>query len=174
MMIAKMQCEMCGADSKTPLRRIRIEGTELSVCNACVKYGTEVPGGQKAPGLAQVKRATTSPAASFKDPSHRTKDLFDRMDGGELVDDYPDRIREARMKRGMTSKELALAMMERELLIKKLEKGELIPEEDVRKKLEKVLNISLLEKSSSEPSDLRHSRMTTTMGDVIRIKKSKR
>ena len=50
--------------------------------------------------------------------------------GGDLVEDYADRIRDARMKLGMTQKDLALAMMEREPLVKKLEKGELIPEDE--------------------------------------------
>ncbi len=171
MMFAKMQCEMCGAEVKGPLKRIKIEGAELSVCNACAKYGTEVQGGARTP--ATPGRSSGSSSTSIKPQAQRSRDLFDQM-GGDLVEDYADRIREARMKLGMTQKDLALAMMERELLVKKLEKGELIPEEEVRKKLEKTLNISLLEESASEPSDLRHSRMTTTMGDVIQIRKVKK
>ncbi|MDD1724335.1 MAG: multiprotein bridging factor aMBF1 [Methanospirillum sp.] len=171
MMIAKMQCEMCGAEAKGPLKRIKIEGAELSVCNACAKYGTEVQGTPRS-SAAQSVRPSGSPAAG-KAPVHRTRDVFDRMEG-DLVEDYPDRIRDARMKVGMTQKDLALAMMERELLVKKIEKGELKPEDEVRKKLEKILSIRLLDDSSSEPADLHHSRMTTTMGDVIRIKKAKK
>lgn len=172
MMIAKMQCEMCGAEAKGPLKRIKIEGAELSVCNACAKYGTEVQGAPRS-SAAQSVRLSSSSAAGKTPVQHRTKDVFDRMEG-DLVEDYPDRIRDARMKLGMTQKDLALAMMERELLVKKIEKGELIPEDEVRKKLEKILEIHLLENSSSEPADLHHSRMTTTMGDVIRIKKAKK
>lgn len=170
MMFAKMQCEMCGAEGKGPLKRIRIEGTELLVCNACAKYGTEVQGSSRTPA-AQVVRS--SGIAGTKPPVQRSRDLFDRM-GGDLVEDYADRIRDARMKLGMTQKDLALSMMERELLVKKLEKGELIPEDEVRKKLEKTLNINLLDENSSEPTDLHHARMTTTMGDVIQIKKAKK
>ena len=170
MMFAKMQCEMCGAEGKDPLKRIRIEGAELLVCNACAKYGTEVQGSSRTPA-AQVSRS--SGHAGTRPQVQRSKDLFDRM-GGDLVEDYADRIRDARMKLGMTQKDLALAMMERELLVKKLEKGELIPEDEVRKKLEKTLNISLLDDGSSEPADLHHARMTTTMGDVIQIKKAKK
>ena len=75
---------------------------------------------------------------------------------------------------GLSQKDLALAMMEKELLIKKIEKGELIPEENVRKKIEKELGIQLLEDASSDSQDFHQSRMTTTMGDVIKIKKVKR
>ncbi len=171
MMFAKMQCEMCGAEAKGPLKRIKIEGTELSVCNACAKYGTEVQGAPRT-SAAQASR-TSAYSGSAKPQVQRSRDLFDRM-GSDLVEDYAIRIRDARMKLGMTQKDLALAMMERELLVKKLEKGELIPEDEVRKKLEKTLNISLLDDSSSEPTDLHHARMTTTMGDVIQIKKAKK
>ena len=171
MMFAKMQCEMCGAEAKGPLKRIKIEGAELSVCNACAKYGTEVQGAPRTSAAQSVR--STGFQSQGKAPAQRSRDLFDRM-GGDLIEDYPDRIRDARMKLGMTQKDLALAMMERELLIKKLEKGELIPEDEVRKKLEKILNIRLLDDASSEPTDLHHARMTTTMGDVIQIKKAKK
>lgn len=170
MMFAKMQCEMCGAEAKDSLKRIKIEGTELSVCNACAKYGTEVQG---APRTSAAQSVRPSGFAGFgRPPVQRSKDLFDRI--GDLAEDYPDRIRDARMKLKMTQKDLALAMMERELLVKKIEKGELIPEDGVRKKIEKILSIRLLDESSSEPTDLHHARMTTTMGDVIQIKKAKK
>jgi putative transcription factor len=172
MMFAKMQCEMCGADVKGPLKRIKIEGAELSVCNACAKYGVEIQ-------PVVPRTAAGQPVKVFDQSGMRTgqvvksRDMFDQM-GGDLVEDYAERIREARSKLGMTQKDLALAMMERELLVKKIEKGELIPEEDVRKKLEKVLDIHLIESSESERASLQHTRMNTTMGDVISIKKSKR
>ncbi len=174
MMFAKMQCEMCGAEAKVPLKRIRIEGAELSVCNACAKYGTEVQGAPRTTASQAVRSpGQAGTGGTGPHPVQRSRELFDRM-GGDLAEEYAERIRDARMKLGMTQKDLALAMMERELLVKKLEKGELIPEDEVRKKLEKTLNISLLDEGTSEPADLRHARMTTTMGDVIQIKKAKK
>jgi putative transcription factor len=162
---------MCGAESKVPLKRVRIEGAELSVCASCARYGTELHGAAKSPA-APAGRPTGSYQPNVVQP-RRSRDLFDNL-GGDLVDDYADRIRTARLKLGISQKDLALAMMEKELLIKKIEKGELIPEEDVRKKLEKELNIKLIEASSSESQDFHPSKMTTTMGDVIKIKKVKR
>ena len=171
MMFAKMQCEMCGAEAKPPLKRIKIEGAELSVCNSCAKYGVEIQGAPRTSTAQPVKISDSSgvrPTTSYKG-----RDMFDQM-GGDLVEDYADRIKEARIKLGMTQKDLALAMMERELLVRKIEKGELIPEEDVRKKLEKILSIRLIDSSESETASLHHTRMNTTMGDVIRIKKTKK
>lgn len=166
-----MQCEMCGADSKGPLKRVRIEGAELSVCGACARYGTELHGAAKSPAVPAGK--SSGYVQSQVPPARRTRDLFDQL-GGDLVEDYADRIRTARLKLGLSQKDLALAMMEKELLIKKIEKGELIPEEAVRKKIEKELTIKLIEDSSSESLDFHQSKMTTTMGDVIKIKKVKK
>ncbi len=162
---------MCGAESKVPLKRVRIEGAELSVCGSCARYGTELHGAVK-PSATPSGRQTGSIQSQTAQP-RRSRDLFDTL-GGDLVDDYADRIRNARLKKGLSQKELALAMMEKELLIKKIEKGELIPEEDVRKKIEKELEIRLIEDNSSESQDFHQSKMTTTMGDVIKIKKVKR
>jgi putative transcription factor len=171
MMFAKMQCEMCGAEGKGPLKRIKIEGAELLVCNACAKYGVEIQPPQRSSAAQPVKVFDQSGQRIVS--AKKTRDMFDQM-GGDLVEDYADRIKEARSKLGMTSKDLALAMMEREILVKKIEKGELIPEDDVRKKLEKVLGIKLMESSESESTNQQHTRLNTTMGDVIRIKKSKK
>ena len=166
-----MQCEMCGADSKGPLKRVRIEGAELSVCSGCAKYGTELQGTAKSPAVPAGKQSGY--IQSQAPPVRRTRDVFDQL-GGDLAEDYADRIRTARLQLGLSQKDLALAMMEKELLIKKIEKGELIPEEDVRRKIEKELSIKLIEDSSSESHDYHQSKMTTTMGDVIKIKKAKK
>jgi putative transcription factor len=162
---------MCGAESKVPLKRVRIEGAELSVCGACTRYGTEMHGAAKSPVAPAGKPAGYT--HSHTPQQRRTRDLFDNL-GGDIVEDYADRIRTARLKLGISQKDLALAMMEKELLIRKIEKGELIPEEDVRKKIEKELSIKLIEDSSFESQDFHQTKMTTTMGDVIKIKKVKR
>ncbi len=90
---------------------------------------------------------------------------------GEIVDDYSDRVRNTRMQKGWSQKDLALKIKEKELLVKKIEKGDLIPEDDVRKKLEQVLDISLLETPEGDLSTEKGGRLTTTFGDLIKIKK---
>jgi putative transcription factor len=90
---------------------------------------------------------------------------------GEIVDDYSDRVRNTRMQKGWTQKDLAMRIKEKELLVKKIEKGDLIPEDDVRKKLEQVLGISLLDTSAEDLSTEKGGKVTTTFGDLIKIKK---
>jgi putative transcription factor len=112
-------------------------------------------------------------AFSIFAPARRRRDLFDQL-VGELVDDYGERIRAARVAKGMTTKELALAIKERELLIKKIEKGELVPEDEVRGKIEKALGIHLLDAPEEAIARERkeQQRISTTLGDVLSFKKS--
>ena len=160
-----MQCELCGAKIRGAPKIVRIEGAELRVCGSCARLGTEVHRPQARP-VAHRK----TPGAPASPPRRRPRDIFDMMEG-EIVDDYSDRVRTTRMQKGWSQKDLAMKIKEKELLVKKIEKGDLIPEDDVRKKLEQVLGISLLEKPEEDISTEKGGRLTTTFGDLIKIKK---
>ncbi len=141
-----MQCEMCGETIRGTAKLVRVEGAELQVCTKCEKFGTEV---QQVRRTDIVRPSAAAPrpgrTATVVVPADRRKrDLFDYMEG-EIVEDYAARIRKARMDKGLSSKDLAMQIKEREHLIKKIENSELIPEEDVRKKLEKILEIRLID-----------------------------
>jgi len=160
-----MQCEMCGARIQGPPKTVRIEGAELDVCGQCAKYGTEVQKQNKPTPRKGGPAVRTVPA-----PGRRQRDVLDLMEG-EIVDDYGERIRKARMGRGWSQKDLAMDLKEKELLIKKIEKHDLIPEEDVRKKLEKALGIRLIDVPEDIVEKKKPRGMVPTLGDVISIKK---
>ena len=141
-----MQCEMCGETIRGTAKLVRVEGAELQVCTKCEKFGTEVQQVRRT-DIARPSTAAPRPGrtATVVVPADRRKrDLFDYMEG-EIVEDYAARIRKARMEKGLSTKDLAMQIKEREHLIKKIENSELIPEEDVRKKLEKILEIRLID-----------------------------
>jgi putative transcription factor len=170
-----MQCEMCGETIRGAAKLVRIEGAELQVCSRCEKFGTEVQQVRRTdlvrPGSAPPLPGRSATAAI---PAERRKrDLFDYMEG-EIVEDYAVRIRKARMEKGLSSKDLAMLIKEREHLIKKIENSELIPEEDVRKKLEKVLEIRLIDAPVTEAEKKVQSKLTPTLGDLTIIKKVKK
>ena len=151
-----MQCEICGSNIRGKAHRVILEGTELNVCDACAKYGHEVKQTPKATaigtGRASAGKASAGKASAGKVPagitfrtrSRRRPDMFDQMTD-ELLSDYGFAIRRAREALGMSQEELALAIREKASLLKKLEREELRPEDSVRKKLERVLGISLTE-----------------------------
>ena len=166
---------MCGATVDGSLKTVLIEGAELQVCPNCVKYGKEVQGKTQLRSRPTIGDSAgkgnvhTTPVSSQR----QTRDLFDRM-GGEIVDDYAERVRTARMKRGLSQRDLAMELKIKELLVKKIEKGELVPEDETRKKLEAALEISLLDSEGDDVQDYSQNRMTTTMGDLMRIRKVKK
>jgi putative transcription factor len=120
---------------------------------------------QVRPGAA--KSVPASPSA------YRKKDLFDYMEG-DIVDDYNERIRRARMEKGLSQKDLAMQMKEKEHLIQKIENRDLIPEENVRKKLEKVLGIQLVDAPVDEAEKKVQSKLAPTLGDLTIIRKAKK
>ncbi len=77
-------------------------------------------------------------------------------------------------RRGFPKRILPCRLKEKEHLIRKIENSDLIPEEDVRKKLEKALNIRLLDAPVSEDEKKVPSRLTPTLGDLTVIKKAKK
>jgi len=170
-----MQCEMCGESIRGVPKLIRVEGAELQVCSRCGKFGTEVQQVRRTdvrPPAGRPSQSTRAQAATTM-PAQRKRDMFDYMEG-EIVEDYADRVKKARMEKGLSLKDLALQLMVRELLIKKIENGELIPEEEVRKKLEKVLGIKLVDVVSADAEKKTQAKITQTLGDLTIIEKSKK
>ncbi|TAJ43817.1 multiprotein bridging factor aMBF1 [Methanofollis fontis] len=158
-----MQCELCGAIIRGAPKKVQIEGAVLQVCPKCARLGVEVA---QPRSIEPKRRVPTAPTA----PQRRSRDVFDMMIG-EIVDDFGERIKRARLGKSWTQKDLANEIKEREILIKKIEKGDLIPEDDVRVKIEKALGISLLDVTEEEVKAQKRGSMATTFGDLIKIRK---
>jgi putative transcription factor len=95
--------------------------------------------------------------------------MFDDME--ELATDYDDRIRRARESRSLSQQELADTLNEKTSLIRKLERGDVLPSDQVQRKLERELDISLAEGASDDDAEWSsESSTTTTLGDVVKRK----
>lgn len=170
-----MQCEMCGETIRGPPKLVRVEGAELQVCAKCGKFGTEV----QQPRRTDLFRPTgAKPVGNVKSPAvapsaYRKRDMFDFIEG-EIVDDYNVRIRNARMEKGLSQKDLAMQIKEKEHLIQKIENHNLIPEETVRKKLEKLLGIRLIDAPETEVEKKVPGGIAPTLGDLTIIRKAKK
>ncbi len=141
-----MQCEMCGKSIRGTAHLVIVEGTELNVCDECARYGHEVKRVPKSTTTAMPPPGRGGGGISIRtQPKRRRPDMFDQMTD-ELVDDYGSVIRRARDKRGMSQEELALEIREKVSLLKKIEREDLVPEDSARKKLERVLGITLTER----------------------------
>ncbi|WP_290819206.1 multiprotein bridging factor aMBF1 [Halovivax sp.] len=178
-----VQCEMCGAETQAP-KKVKIEGAKLDVCSNCTDFGTEV----KTPGSTSstsTKYSTSSSSgssggssgrssstgASSRSGGGRRSDMFDEMD--ELAADYDDRIRRGREEKGLSQSDLANELNEKASLIRKLERGETLPSDDVQSKLERFLDVTLTgDAGSSEETEWEggSSSGSYTLGDVVKRK----
>jgi putative transcription factor len=91
----------------------------------------------------------------------------------ELAQDYDERIRTARENEGLSQSDLANELNEKASLIRKLERGETLPSDEVQGELERFLGISLSAEAGSEgDSEWESDSATegTTLGDVVKRK----
>jgi len=173
------QCEMCGAEEAS-LTTTKVEGAELELCSSCTDFGTTVrdestsSGGKYSTSSDTGKSSSSSGSSSgsggsSSGSSTRPRDMFDDMD--EIATDYDDRIRNARESRGLSQEELADGLNEKASLIRKLERGDTLPTDEVQGKLESALDISLVEGESTDDADWETDDPgTMTLGDVVKRK----
>ena len=90
----------------------------------------------------------------------------------EVVQDYDDRIRDARESEGLTQEDLADQLNEKSSLIRKLERGDVLPSDTVQRKLEKSLGISLSTAGGGDDGEWSSDSAGggTTLGDVVKRK----
>ncbi|MBB6646265.1 multiprotein bridging factor aMBF1 [Halobellus ruber] len=176
------ECEMCGSEQSS-LTTVKVEGAELQLCDDCKEFGTEVR--TESSSSTSTKYSTSSSGGSGSSGSggstgagggssgggstRRRRDMFDDMD--EIAADYDQRIREAREGRGLSQEDLAKSLNEKASLIRKLERGDMLPSDDVRSKVESELGISLVEGEDADDTEWSgDSSTTTTLGDVVKRK----
>jgi len=157
-----MQCELCGNECGSKGKPAIVDGVKMILCPSCLKYAQEVKTSGETPPfvkqrlLGRLRRRTE-------------KDIYDEMKK-ELVPNWSEIIRKAREKKGLTREELGFKVGEKTNTIAKIEKGELRPSDEVARKLEKLLSITLFEEV--EDISIPQTRETTiqgfTLGDFIK------
>lgn len=160
------RCEMCGAQQDS-LTTAKIEGAELDVCDSCAELGTPLDntseskeesstGGQNQSRNTTTQSTNRSSGGGAQSTPDTSTGSGQSGSGGyspnekELVFDYGDKIQKARQRNGMNRAELADEINEKESLVSRLENGRSLPSEEVRRKLEQALDISLLADGGEE------------------------
>ena len=158
-----MECEICGAEIHGKSIKVTIDGSELDVCGKCSQHGTVT--NKRTP----VSRKVTPVARQLPIKRSRKKS-FDIV-SDELVDGYETIIRDERRNRGWTQDQLAEKIKEKVSLLKKIERGEIIPEDTFIKKLEHTLDIKLTERTKESEWSSGSLNKGTTLADIVKIKR---
>ena len=184
-----VQCEMCGTETSNP-NRVKIEGAELDVCDACTEFGTEIrtesesssstkystssSGSSSSGGSSSSSSGTASSSSSGSSASGggRRSDMFDDIE--EIAQEYDSRIRDGRETAGLSQEELAKKLNEKASYIRKLEHGETLPTDELQRKLERELDIDLSAGAADDDAEWEtdSSGGEYTLGDVVKRKDS--
>lgn len=144
-----MQCDLCG--KSTDLVNAVVEGSMLSVCKNCAKFGNVV----------EVKKPTV-----YKQVFEVQKEqVFD-----EIVEGYGEKIKKARTEKNLTQDDLAKKIAVKESVIRKIETEEIKPDLVTAKKLENFLKVKLIEQYREEKKELNLKDKSLTIGDLLKLK----
>lgn len=145
-------CEICGRKSVRTV--VLVEGAKLMVCGGCAR-------GKKILYYLEDREPSAAP---MEMPRKRVEETE------EIVEDYAQRIRNARQKMRLPVAVVAEKINEMESYLERIEKGKVVPTFSVAKKLEKELGIKLIEKveASVAPTVAKLKKFSEpTLGDML-------
>jgi putative transcription factor len=144
------ECEVCGVEIVGKAQYVQIGSSKLRVCKTCARYGSAVVEDARAPAQAHAHaQARNTPGIGHAQlAAQARRKLYEQMDreieeGLEIDEDYGRKIKEARERAGLKQAELAQKINEKQSLLRKIEHEEILPTDEVRVKIERVLNITL-------------------------------
>jgi putative transcription factor len=142
---------MCGKEGS--LVAAIVEDVKMNVCSNCAKYGKVLKQAVEPRAVAPKKRLRPEPEEIVE----------------IIVPDFPKKIRKAREKLGIDQKKFGQKVSIKESIIHKMETGHFTPSIEIARKLEKILNISLITEYSEEKKKYSSGESEGfTIGDLIK------
>jgi len=147
-----MLCEMCGKDV-VQTNQVRVEGSVLSLCPECSRFGTVIGAPPPTPGGAPERGATGPIADRLAVRSRRMeeRDLFKELPDMDLASDWSKRIRVAREKLGWTPEDFGKKLNEKKSIVLKMESGSYRPPDAMVPKIEHLLKVRLRAEAGAAP-----------------------
>jgi len=154
-----VDCEMCGRDMsrrEDELVDAIIEGAVVKVCLDCSRHGSVILINQPVVDKKMEKKREIEAKPEFVDV---------------VVEDFANRIKKGRERKGLKQEDLAQAIAEKESVVHQLETGKLKPSYKLAKKLSVFLSIDLLEtveSSTKHKKDINFHDDSVTIGDLLK------
>lgn len=174
-----LTCDVCGAPIEGEPVIVEIDGAVLTLCQRCARKYVGVKGVKVIKGPSQIQAAqqpiTVARYESRRGVTYRISRPRVNVDRYEVVEDYAELIREARESLGMSRDVLAKVIGVKESILRRIEDGQLIPDIELARKLEKALGISLLRESEEAGVEAQKPvSKSLTLGDVVTLRGRKR
>src|SRR3989338_6150536 len=129
-----MNCDLCGKEGE--LYKALVEGSQLTVWGSCAKYGKVM--GRARTALPEKKRAAEQPP--------RKEEAIELV-----IADFGKLLKAKREQLGLSQKDFAQKIAERESVLHRMETGEVTPTLDRARELERMLGMKLVEQIKDEP-----------------------
>ncbi len=158
-------CEMCGRDELLSLAQV--EGVGLQICSRCSRYGVAQQNVRSGSSLQ-----TAGSQNSFS-PSSRGGRIKPEREF-KVVENYASLLRAVRERKGLTQKDFALSLQEKESFIGKWETGAVKPDLETAKRLERLLGVTLVQIDDAPlaAEGMQKQKNTEfTLGDFIKVRK---
>ena len=153
------RCEICGRKIEGEVYRRVVEGAKLIVCRRCAKYGEA--SWEPEPHAKASRRAPSVRRA-------KSKDMLEEVERYRVVEGYGRIVKEARERMGLSPKELAERLGEKESVIKRIEREELVPDMVLVGKLRTVLRVELLAPSEEVKPPAQPKPRKPTLGELVK------
>ena len=153
-------CEICGREVEKTYPTY-VEGSKIEVCYDClIRHNLKPITSQK----ILIRK--------YKKEETYQNDAFD------IIENYGNVIRQARDRLKLTQEEMAKKLGISLIKYRQIEHETIIPERDILEKIEKILNIKLIEKHDGEDEDDIDMVASTntkefTLGDIVEIRRRK-
>lgn len=154
-----MHCEICGRPVEEPIA-VEVDRAVLYLCRSCAaSYGRrQVAQRQQAQPAARRPPQPRRPAAPRREL--------------EVVEDFGEIVRRARENLGLSREVLAAMIGVKETVLRRVEAGQLTPDLELARKLERALGVKLLVEASQEASGVQGKGVERglTLGDVAELR----
>ena len=159
-----MDCDVCGREQA--VLKASVEGTVLSVCNSCSRYG-------------KVVGKLPSAATAAREKEKEKKSAAEEEEFEAVVANFGQLLKQKREELGrkqedgfMKLEDFAKKIAVKESALHKMETGTLKPSVEEAKRLEKLLGVRLVEKVEAVDEVVPQPKKDQlTLGDMIKVKK---
>jgi putative transcription factor len=157
-----MRCEICGKSITGKPLKTKIEGSLMITCQECSKFGKV----QREPQKLGRSRGAARRGGVRRQPRPIEPTY-------EVLENYNEIVRKAREKKEWSREELGEKIYEKASVISRVESGKMVPDIKLAKKFERILHVTLLEKTSDvTKEDFGSSKIKgATIGDIAKIKR---
>ena len=153
-----MLCEMCGVDVASPIL-IKISGSILRACQKCSTMGVEATEMEKIGNEKYISDVLNKRSDRLKEKEIK----YDKI----LVENFGNIIKNGRERKKWSQQELAVKISERRSTIASIENRQYKPENKLIAKLERILEIKLMENVEIKEQEKSSKAVGITLADLI-------